>query len=158
MIDVHTTYKIALVAILLAISAAAGYMKGYDHANEKYLAFKADVQAQYAILEADAAKARLESEQVTADVSRSWASALDWYRKHPRIVRVRTPASCGATDLRPVPTSTGLTPPTGAESALGTTVDTAVEQCEDLLNRAVMDAAQLTHLQEWVRKQSEIKP
>lgn len=159
MIDlIPLPYKIAGIALVMIICAVLGYMKGYENANDKYLAFKTDVAQQTAQLEADAEKARLESERVTADVSKAWAAALNHARANPRIVRVRD-TSCGASSLSSV-SATGLKPDaTSVEQEFGARADVAlsVAQCEEVANNAVMDAAALLHLQAWVKQQSEVQ-
>lgn len=96
---------------------------------------------------------RLASEQVTRDVSASWSAALDWQRANPRIVRVRENCS-GASGMPAVSIpASGLNAGT-AHGGLGAVLDAA--QCEARLNDAVVDVAQLLHLQHWIRQQGEI--
>ena len=159
MIDfIPTPYKLIGLAVAAVIVFAMGYLKGYENANDKYLAFKADVAAQTAILEANAEKARLESERVTADVSKAWSAALNHQRANPRIIRVRDTSGC-TTGLRPLPNATGLVDATTEEQRFGPGGDVAISiaQCEQVANDAIVDAAHLLHLQEWVKQQSEIQ-
>ena len=159
MIDfIPTPYKLIGLAIGAAIIFALGYLKGHDSANEKHIAYKTEVAAQQAILEANAEKARVDTQRLAADTAAGWSAAVDYWRNRSgRVVRVQPPAGCDQTGLRPLPSTTGLTPPTGSELELGAAVSVAVEQCEALLNKAVMDAAMLTHLQEWVKQQHEVQ-
>ena len=96
---------------------------------------------------------RLVSERITADVSQRWSAALDWQRAHPRIVRVRENCSgAGGMPAVSIPAS-GLNAGT-AHGGLGAVLDAS--QCEARLNDAVVDVAQLLHLQQWIRQQGEI--
>jgi hypothetical protein len=141
-----------LIAAL--IIAVAAYFTGREHGLSDYYTYKSSVEAAQAALKADAENARQESARVTADVSQSWSAALEYQRTHPA-VRVRD--NCSAGGLRPS-AATGLKlDATTKESGLGSSVDVAVEQCEQRLNDAALDAAMVMHLQHWIRQQHEVK-
>ena len=154
MIDfIPLPYKLAGLALAMVICAVLGYMKGYENANDKYLAFKADVAQQTAILEANAEKARLETDRITADVSKAWAAALDHARANPRTIRVS--AGCDSTGLRPLSTpAEGLN---GASLSSGEERTITTEQCEAVANDSLLDDQWIRLVKEWVKQQSEVQ-
>lgn len=94
---------------------------------------------------------RLLSERITADVSQRWADALAWERAHPRVVRVRDETCGSGSGVSSIPASSaGLNAGT-AHSGLSAYL--TASQCEERLNQAVMDAAQLMWLQQWIKQQ-----
>lgn len=145
-------YGIGL-AVLVA-SHLFVYFTGREHGLSKYHDFRAQVEVAQATLEADAAKARLESERITTDVSLAWQSALDHAARNPRIVRVQAP--CDPSGLRSVSSAPGITAQTAIEPGLGASINVAAEDCEVRLNNAVVDAAMVLHLQSWVQQQHEV--
>lgn len=105
-------------------------------------------------LQKEIAEQRLVSERITADVSQRWADALAWQRANPRVVRVRDEACGSGGGMSGLSTaSAGLDVGT-AHSGLGAYLTAA--QCEERLNQAVLDAAQLMWLQEWIREQQRV--
>ena len=156
MIDlIPPIYKYSAIAVAVTLLLAGTYFTGREHGLSKYHGFRAEVEAAQETLEANAEKARLESERITTDVSLAWQSALDHATRNPRIVRVQAP--CNPSGLRPVSSAPGLTPQTTAEHGLGASIHVAVEECEAIANNAVIDAAMVLHLQSWVRQQHEVK-
>ena len=132
----------AIGAVVIAIVA---FFLGRENGLEKYYELQS-------ALELERASAEARARDVNARTAEGWSAAVDYWRRNPRIVRVQSP-NCPL----PVPAATGLTAPTSAESGLGATPDVVitVEQCEARINAAVLDAAQLTILQDWIKQQHE---
>jgi hypothetical protein len=136
---------------LLAYAGVMTYL--YKDVVDDYANFRAELVSIQKQAEADAAAKQLRSEKVTADVSLAWAAALDAARRP--VVRVR-PATCDSN-------SKGGTVSTAAQGldvgtsqpGLGREIVIAVEQCEERLNWAAQDAAQVITLIDWIRKTHE---
>lgn len=148
MIDlIPLPYKLAAIAVLLVIAFFAGRSNGL----EQYYSFRAEVEAQQEALAEQAARAREESERINADTVVGWRAAADYWRDHPRTITVRVPASCDPSGLRPIPTAAPGLDATTAQREIGPV------ECEAIANNAVLDAAQLMWLQDWVKQQHEVK-
>ena len=132
----------AIAAVGIAIIT---FFIGRENGLSKYYDLQSAVE-----LERAAAEARAEA--INADTAKGWAAAVDYWRRNPRIVRVQSP-NCPL----PVPNTTGLTTGASEEPRFGATSDVVltVEQCEARINAAVLDAAQLTILQAWIKQQHE---
>lgn len=141
---------IAASAAAIFLASAVIFYILWQGAKDDFMEYKANVLAEQKQLEADAAEARLLSERVIADVSESWSRALDYSRRN-RVVRVQS--NCDPYSLRPVP-STGLkADATAIEYRPSTVLDAS--ECEDRLNKAVVDAAQVIHLQAFIKGQHD---
>lgn len=120
-----------------AVAAVVIFFLGRENGLSKYYDFKSWV-------EAEQARAKAESDRVTSETAQGWAAAVDWHRRNPRIVRVRD--NCEV-QVPGAPTGTD-------EAAASGTINS--EQAETYLNQGILDAAQLLHLQDWIRKQQEV--
>lgn len=146
-------YALAAILAALAGSHIYAYFLGRDHGNEKYLAYKSQVEAQQALLAEEAKRREEEQIRIHRDTADAWASALDHARRSPRLVTVRVPADCSASFVPALP-SAGLRPDGAApQPGLGAVVDAS--ECEARLNNAVIDAAQVIHLQNFIQLQHE---
>ena len=143
------------LALLLTVGFGA-YFKGKEHGLREYYDYKAKITAQFEELEKEHEQRKLVSERITADVSHAWATSLDWYKRNPRTVRVHAD-SC-PTGLRPLPAPTFGPVERPIEPGLGASADVAisVEECEARVNNAVLDAAQVLHLVDWIKQQAEV--
>ena len=154
-------YTVGLAALTLIASFGLGYLQGKEHGLVQYYELRANVETQTAKLQADADQARADSERITADVSDAWSNALDYYRNNPRIVRLQPTTCSNQASLRPIPSTSGITPTATTQSGLDTAADAAltitIQQCEQIADNAVQDAAQLIHLQHWVQQQHEVQ-
>jgi hypothetical protein len=78
-----------------------------------------------------------------------WSAAVAWHRGNPRLVRVRESAPCSSGEV-PGTAATADEPDAPAtEQGYGTTIIDAAE-CEARVNNAILDAAQVMHLQRYV--------
>ena len=118
----------------------------------EYAQFKTDVVTQSEILKAEAERAKAESGRISAEADAKWKDARS---KPHRTITVRVPTDCNKASLRPVPFATGLANAGSTESAASTEVDVA--QCETIANNAVVDAAQVLHIQSWIKQQHEVR-
>ncbi len=131
---------------LLAYAGVMTYL--YKDVVDDYANFRADMAAIQKQAEADAALRLQRSEKVTADVSLAWAAALDAARRP--VVRVLPAARCDNPKGGTVSTAAqGLDVGT-SQPGLGREIVIAVEQCEERLNWAAQDAAQVHYLQQWI--------
>ena len=163
-------WVLAGIVAAIVMIGGGGYIKGRTAQAVKTAQCEAklgQVKEVQNELAKKAAEQRLVSERITKDVSNSWSAALDYARSHPRIVRVQQPANCAGGGLRAVPNAaTGINAapakprPSSAEDALNEKLDQveiAYKDVEERLNNAVLDAAQLAKLQEWVRQQRGVR-
>lgn len=141
-------YWIAIVTAIFAVGTGIGFIKGREHGLEKYYELKAVVEQKEKQATADADTARRQLEQVSTDVSNAWNRALTHIRNNPP-VRVLPGTRCDSTGLR----AGTATIPDGvaAPDVIDSSYSLTAEQCEARLNDGVADAAQLYHLQEWLR-------
>lgn len=137
-----TPYSYLVGVVILLASHGYVYFTGREHGLEKYYALHAN-------LESERQQTAIASERLTRDVSQSWADALDFARRNPRIVRVRD-NGCGLQ----IPKPAGQLDAAPIEPGFSTTVDVA--ECEARLTNAVIDASQLAHLQYWIKLQNEV--
>lgn len=138
------TMIMAGVIVALSLSNVILF-KLYRSAADEYATFKADVHAAQVAIERDNQQKRAEAEANLLAVSESWSNALDHARRNSP-VRV-LPSRCDS-GTSPQAPGTGLKPDAAtAEPRLSATRDVAVEECEVRLNNAVIDAAQVLHLQ-----------
>ena len=134
-------------AFILLASHGYVYFKGYDHANDKYIAFKADVQAQSEALRIDNERKLQAVTDVARQIDADYAKARADLAAAGRVIRVQ-PGRCEGT-LRPVPTAAeGLN--ANAEARTIT-----AEQCEAFLADGLQDAQTLMFLQQWAIKTHE---
>lgn len=97
---------------------------------------------------------QLAAEQVTRDVSNSWAAALDHARRNPRIVRVRE--NCGGASGMPGLSATA-SGTQGLQVGSGEGwLSLSVGQCEALANDSLLDDQWIRLVKEWVQRQGEI--
>lgn len=146
--------KFAVAAVVVVGIAAAGYVKGYGHGTEKLVEFKTQVAAASAKAEADAEALRAEQQRILADTARGWSAAVDWHRAHPRTVRVLSPAQCYLPQAGAVPATPAEPDARPVEHGSGA-VELTAEQCEARINAAVLDAAQVVWLRDFIHQQHE---
>jgi hypothetical protein len=146
MIDLIGPYKYFAIALAVTLLLTVTYFTGRSHGLEKYYEFRTHVESKQK-------QAAAESERINAEVAAGWAAGLAWHRNNPRLVRVRD--SCSV----PVSASAGGLDERTATQGLSAKADVifTARECEARLNDGIVDAAQLMALQDWVRKQSEIK-
>jgi hypothetical protein len=139
----------------LSLLAYAGVMTFlYKEVVDDYANFRAELVSIQKQAESDAAARQLRSEKVTADVSLAWAAALAYSRRHP-VVRVLPRPDCDSGKGTSV-SVTGLKPTQEtSQFGLGREVVIAVEECQQRLENAAVDAAQVITLIDWIRKTHE---
>lgn len=150
-------YLYAGLAVVLLATHGIAYHKGWQSGMETYYAFKSEVDAANARIAAENERARQEQERIADETRKGWLAAVEYWKRHGgRTVRVQ-PQPCvpGVPGVQAVPATGPDTDAPPAEQGLGSPVDVAVEQCEARLNNAVLDAAQVIHLQHWIKLQYE---
>lgn len=143
----------ATLIVVLSLSNVL-FFKLWQGKADELAEYRANVVAQQQALAAEAARAKDESDRISRDTAAGWAAAVEWHRRNGGAIRVRS--DCNPATLRPVPAASGEPTVSPVQQGFGTELDVA--QCETRVNGAVFDAAQLIWLQEWVRKQHEVKP
>lgn len=145
---IATPFSIALAAIAVLVITNVITFKLYRSAEHELANFKAQVVAAQEQARIEAERKRAEAERLVAQVSQSWADALEYARAHPRVVRVLQPASDCGTGQEAASTIQG-TDEASATGQLGATIDAA--KCEAIANMGIVDAAQVLHLQAYIR-------
>jgi hypothetical protein len=143
---------IAGIIILLA-SHGYVYFKGKEHGLERYYDLKSSVEAAQKRAEEEAQRQKSEQDRIARETTDGWAAAVAWYRDHPRIVRVLQSSGC-VSQTGAVSASTEGTDATAAQQR-PSTIELTAEQCEFRVNNAILDAAQVIHLQNWIKQQYE---
>jgi hypothetical protein len=142
-----------MAGVILALSISnVIFVNLYRSTADEYAQFKADVSAQQVALAREAERAKAESERVNADTVAGLRASLERLRAGAGRITVRVPTDCNPASLRPVSTAAE-----GLDAATTERVVSA-QQCEAIANNAVFDASQMMWLQDWVRKQHEVKP
>lgn len=113
--------------------------------------FKSSVETQTKLLRAEAERAKAQSEKLSAEANANWLAARD---VKPRVIRVR-PDNCSTGAVRTIPATTAKPDAAPIEQESSSTVNVA--RCEEIANSAIVDAAQLIHLQQWIKDQHEVK-
>lgn len=145
-----------MVGVIIALSLSNVVLfKIHRSTVNEFATFRADVLAQQQALAAEAAREKEESDRITRESNAGWAAAVDYWRSRGGVT-VRVPTRGGPAAVRPVPAATEGVDAPPAQQGPGTVIDVA--ECQDRLNSAVQDAAQLMWLQDWTEKQHEVKP
>ena len=144
---------VTLIAIALGAMAAI-FWSLYQGALDDYREFKISVEVQQENIRiANEHKLAL-SEARTAEADAGWKAALALLGKRGPI-RVR-PDICPGT-VPTVPVAAARVDEAAPELRSDPVVSITVEQCEARVNAAVVDAAQVTWLQHWIKQQHEVK-
>lgn len=156
---IPSIYGLLAIGALIVAAAGFGYVKGVQHESDRHADFRAAVETAQAHAEA-AARLRAERErQVHADTAAGWSAAVLWHRAHSRIVRVQQPASGCDGEVSGVPAAPSESAARPTEPRLDpeqhAALTVSVAECEQRLNNAVMDAAQVMHLANWIKQQHE---
>lgn len=122
----------------------------WQGAADDFSNFKSSVETQTKLLRAEADRAKAESEKLSVEADAAWRIARD---NKSRTIRVR-PDNCGAGAMRTVSTPAAKPDAAPIEQESSSTVDVA--RCEEIANSAIVDAAQLIHLQQWIKDQHEV--
>ena len=142
------TMIMAAVIIGLSISNLLFFNLYRSTANE-HAQFKADVSAAQEAVRLDNERKLQEVTAVHRQVEHDYAKARAALAAGSRVVRVRE--SCSGTGILPGVPTAALKPDAAAvEPTLSASVSITAEECEQVANDAVMDAAKLAWLQAWV--------
>lgn len=141
--------QIAVIALGLIIYAS-GYLSGRNAIKRDYDAYRAIVEANGKAAEIHAKEVEKQREEVTTNVVKGYADAVskinDYYKSHPRIVRL-----CDSTGSSVSGSSESAT---GTSEGLGRTEQTVTEVD---LNKAGAEVMQCRKLIEWVKLQGVVK-
>ena len=145
--------KALIIVTALTLFGGVCYVKGREAGLEKYYDLKSQVAAAQKQAEDDAVRQRAAQERIDRDTADGWAAAVAYWRGRPQLVRVLPAGSC-VPQAGAVPTAAGKPDAPTAEprpSAIYLTAD----QCEFRVNNALLDAAQVMHLQNWIQQQHQ---
>lgn len=144
---------LSAIAVALLTLSNLFFFNLWIGAKDDLTTYRASVAQAQAQAESDAEVQRLEQQRVLADTANGWAAAVDYWRKHP-VVRVLPAADCHLPQAGTVPATPAEPDARPPEYGLDPIVLTA-EQCEARINNAILDAAQVKHLQSWIIQQHE---
>lgn len=138
-----------MAAIIVALSISnVVFIKLYGAANEQYANHRAAVVAAQKQAEADREHQRAEQERLMAVYGDAWAAA-----RRP-VVRVLPARGC-VPQAGPVSATAGQPDAPTAEQRLDSAIVVAADECQVRLENAVMDAAQVRWLEQWIKDQHE---
>lgn len=160
MIPLQLQYKLIVSVFVLLATFGFGYIKGVESkAND--LAVCEQIKEAQRILEEREVALRAETERILKDANEGWKAAVDWHRANPRIIRVQPKADCSSPhSMSAVSTTTSGTNETPIEhrsSTSGDVTEISVEKLNQILDNAERDAAQVIHLQGFIRQQHEVR-
>jgi hypothetical protein len=140
---------------IAALAAYAGFVSYlYKDAVNECAKFRANVEQAQEQSRLDSERREIEYRDISQQSSDAWAAALAYSRSHP-VVRVLPRPDCNKGTSTSV-SVTGLKPTQEtAQFGLGREVVIAVEECQQRLENAAVDAAQVITLIEWIRKTHE---
>jgi hypothetical protein len=139
-------YKAGVAAVIAFVIAFTAYYKGYNNANDKFIAYRTQVETIAAQNEAEHERKLKETDKIIADTASGWAAAVDSLRHRPAI---RVQSNCN--------TGTGITMPTSPGGVNEASIERLLSsaECETVANNAIQDAAHVLHLQSFIIKQHE---
>lgn len=138
-------WALAAMAASLAIYSFYLYNKGYNNGYQHYIEFRANVEAEQEQIRIDTERKLKQLADLQKRTEDNWRIALDSLRNRP--IRVQ-PGRCSGT-LPAVSAATGAADAATAQLIIST------GECEAIANNAVIDAAQVIHLQHWINMQRE---
>lgn len=139
-------YMIMGAAAVVVVAFGLGYWKGWSSGMENYYEFKSQVEAANEQIRIDTEKKLDELAELQRVTEANWRIALDTLRNRP--IRVRN--NCGTGEMPSIPTPTGRPDEAPAQLVIST------GECETVANNAVFDAAQVLHLQAFIKQQHEV--
>lgn len=147
MIQTWHLYAIGAVAVT-AVAWVHGYGTGRSLEGQEFAEYKARVESAQQVLQAETQRIRSQNEQTSKGAAAGFEAATRAHSGGAGRIRVQQCPGGGA--KVPVPAApTGGAGEAAPEHRPDTVVDAA--RCEEIANRAVMDAAQVIHLQEFYR-------
>ena len=143
MIQTWHLYVIGAVAVT-AVTWMHGYGTGRSLEGQEFAEYRAKVESEQQVLQAETQRIRSQNEQTSKGAAAGFEAATRAHSGGAGRIRVQQCPGGGA--KVPVPAA-----PTGGagEAATERRPDTVIDaaRCEEIANRAVMDAAQVLHLQ-----------
>lgn len=134
-----------VVALLFTNTLVWGWWQEAKDEHSHYVAAVEAVQEQVRV---DNDRKLAEAETATQFTAEGFRAAVDYWRAHPRTVRV-LPINCDPGTRAETPSTVWGTDASTAEPAAGAAVLTA-GQCEARLNNAILDASQVIWLQTYI--------
>ena len=139
------------VFVVLSLSNVL-FFNLYRSTADDYADYRAKIRVEQQALADEAERVRVESAQISRDTAAGWAAAVDYWRKRPAVtVRVPSAACTGGLSTTASP---GLKPDAAsAEPSPSTEIDVA--ECASVAQGAVLDAAHVLWLQDFILRQHE---
>lgn len=145
MIQTWHLYAVGAVAVT-AVAWMHGYGTGRNLEGQEFAEYRAKVESAQQVIEAENNRLRRAYDQISKDAAAGYEAAIAAHSRGSGRIRVQQCPGGGAKVPAPA-TVTGEPGSTPTESGHSATINVA--RCEEIANRAVMDAAQVLHLQAW---------
>jgi vacuolar-type H+-ATPase subunit H len=149
MIQTWHLYAVGAVAVT-AVAWVHGYGTGRSLEGQEFAEYRAKVESAQQVLQAENERIRRKNDEISKDAAAGFEAATHAHSGGAGRIRVQQCPGGGAK----VPAAAHVAGEPGAASAerrLDSERDEALsvsaERCEEIANRAVMDAAQVLHLQ-----------
>jgi len=147
MIQTWHLYAVGAVAVT-AVAWVHGYGTGRSLEGQEFAEYRAKVESAQQVLQAENERIRRKNDEISKDAAAGFEAATHAHSGGAGRIRVQQCPGGGAKVPAPAATTGGA-----GEAATERRPDTAIDaaRCEEIANRAVMDAAQVIHLQEFYR-------
>lgn len=145
MIQSWQIYAVGAVAVV-GIAWMHGYGTGRSLEAQEFSEYKTKVESAQQVLQAENERIRRQYDDVSKNAATGFEAAKSAHAAGAGRIRVQQCAS-GRPEVPAPATVTGEPGSTPTESGHSATINVA--RCEEIANRAVMDAAQVLHLQAW---------
>ncbi len=145
MIQTWHLYAVGAVAVT-AVAWMHGYGTGRNLEGQEFAEYRAKVESAQQVIEAENNRLRRAYDQISKDAAAGYEAAIAAHSRGSGRIRVQQCPGGGAKVPAPAATTGGA-----GEAATEHRPDTVVDaaRCEEIANRAVMDAAQVLHLQKF---------
>jgi hypothetical protein len=145
MIQTWHLYAVGAVAVT-AVAWVHGYGTGRSLEGQEFAEYRAKVESAQQVIEAENNRLRRAYDQISKETAEGYTTARVAHAAGAGRIRVQQCPGGGAKVPAPAAT-TGGAGKAATERRPDTVVDAA--RCEEIANRAVMDAAHILHLQSW---------
>lgn len=148
--DLMWRVYVPLAVIVVTIVWGHGYFTGRNFEAQDFAEYKAQIKAEMAVLEHKNEEQRRHYDKVSKDAAVGYEAAIAAHARGTGRIRVQ---QCpGNRAGMPVPAAAADKPEQatvepGHSTGRAEAVSVSAERCEEIANRAVMDAAQVLHLQ-----------
>ena len=147
-------YLIVGAVGLACVAGGVGYIKGRESGLEKFYEYRTAVESQMEAVRVENAERLAAMAETARQDAEGWAAARRDLAARPVRVRVQY-NNCSTGGLSPTPVTPGKPDAETPQLRPDTEISLTVSECEDKVANAVVDAAQLVHLQHFLINQHE---